>query len=147
NLANRADLAIGDVKELAVGRQAARLGEAGEARQSIEYVLAAVAGEVRQFLLGWVEIPNLVVAGHRDEQPVADHQEAPRAVEADAGRRYRAGNSPIAGFRLLPRAGDCTDLLPLQVDGPDGVVLAIGHVKDVALEGEPLRIVELGLVE
>src|SRR6185436_4918445 len=65
-LAQRADLAVRDVKILAIGGQAARLGEVRERQWSVADVLASATGIRADFLALQVECPNLVVAGHRD---------------------------------------------------------------------------------
>src|SRR5262245_5344666 len=55
NLAQRADLAIRDVEVLAVGREAARLGEVRERQGSVANVLAAAAGKWADLVLLQVE--------------------------------------------------------------------------------------------
>ena len=71
-------------------------------------------------------------------------QQIPRAVQAGLQRRAAARRGPGPARRC--RRSVFT-VLRLQIEGADQVVLAVGDIERVAVEGHALRIVERGLGE
>ena len=111
---------------------------------AVAEVFAAVAGVRGDDLLRQVVSPDLMMAGHGDVQLVVVQQQVPRAVEADLEGGAAVG--AVAAV-LLAGAGDVVTVCVLQVEGAERVVLAVGDVERVAVEGHALRVAELGLVE
>ncbi len=137
-----ADLAVGHIEGRPIAGQTAGLREAARQVGAVHNVLHAIAGNGGDHLPGQVQRPDLVMAGHGDKQEVVLHEQSPGTVQADAERR-----SAEAQAVLKARAGHRRDGLPLQVQGTDHVVLAVGHVERIALQGQALRVGETRLLE
>src|SRR5262249_31233999 len=139
--ANRTDLAVSHVERLAIGGQSAGLCEQGTAQRAVADVLRSSTRPVGDIAALEAHLPDLMIAGHGNEQFVAMPEQVPRAVQADI-----LGRTTVAALvALFAIAGDGLHRALFQVEGTDNVVLAIRDIKRVALEGEALGVVELSL--
>src|SRR5262245_35660140 len=81
------------------------------------------------------------MASHGDKEPVAVLVEVPWAIETAIDSRPAFTSVPPV---LLASPRNRPDSLRAEVELADAVVLAIGHVKDCAVDGHPLGVIELG---
>ncbi len=137
--ADRADLGVGHEQRLAVAGEPARLGELGLGVRAVLQVLVRIAGERAELLRLQVVQPDLVRAGHGDEQLLPVQPHVPRC-------QLHRPRGALQGERAV-RAGERGHRLRFHVEYADAVVLAVGHVHRVAVNRHALRVVELGLVE
>ena len=86
-----------------------------------------------------IQRPELVNAGHRDVQRIADQREVPRRAERTRGPIGRAAQLPAG-------ASESPDRARVERNRANGVIPGVGHVERVLAEREPLRAVELGHV-
>ena len=110
--ADGADLAVGDIERLAISRQAAGLREVCTLQSSVADVFAARAGVRIDRLVREVVGPNLMMAGHGDEQFFIVIQQVPGTIET-GGQRGTAAHT--TGAILLALAGHEFDGLILEV--------------------------------
>ncbi len=144
NGADSAGLGVGHVNGVFTQRQAAGLVETGLRQGAVCQGLEAVTREGLQLLLVDQE-PELVRAGHGDEQVMVERQQIPGRAQRRSGGR--GGRKAAAAF--LARPGDGAHPAALQIDGAHSVVLGIGHVqhavRHTALESHAARVAEAGL--
>ncbi len=79
-------------------------------------------------------------AGHGDEEIIVVDGDIPGRTEGGGSRRTPRWH--LSG--LLTDAGDGADPAGGQIDAADGVVLVVGDVDGVAIDGDALRLVESG---
>ena len=134
--AHGAALAVGDEQFAVADGQAGRLRPSGEQPVgAVEVLLGAVAAEVfRDFLLEVVR-PNLVCAGHGDEDLAALDEHVPRRADGLLAAALAA--VVIAPLRAV--AGECADGFGFRVDDAQRVVFGVGDVKVAVVKGEPLQ--------
>jgi len=91
---------------------------------------------------GDIIAPQLVRPGHGDEQCAAHPRQIPGAVQ----RNLRAATAPYQTKALLAGAGQGSDGLHPQIDGPQRVVPRVSHIQDVPVgaQGHALGLVEAG---
>ena len=140
---DRAALAVGD-EELAVSNAQARwLGPGGqEAIRGVAVLLTPRPAEVIEDPLLLVVGPDLVGSSHGDVDLFAVDRDIPGRAEPLLRSLAAAGIVPA----LHPVTGESRDRLRLEIDDPQGVVLAVGDIQELAIDGQALKPVEPGRI-
>ncbi|OPY90386.1 MAG: hypothetical protein A4E73_02523 [Syntrophaceae bacterium PtaU1.Bin231] len=136
-------LAVGDVDLPPVRGDARRLREQGLPERAVPASLfdrACMGGDIG---LGGIHLPDLMGPGHGDEQDSAAGRQVPRRIQ----RRPAPRTGDVEHPRLPSRPRRRRDGLPFQVHPADRVVVGIGDVQDLSVQGHALRIAEAGLGE
>jgi hypothetical protein len=139
-------LAVGDVEPRAGESEARGLCEGRRGEGAVVDRLPSRAGHDADRLLGAVQGPDLVRAGHGDEQEVAGDRHVPGRAQRHRGRRHRASRHAApegSGAR------DAPDAAPLQAHFAYGVVARVRDEQQAAIlvPGEALGAPEPRVLE
>ena len=149
--AQRRGLAVHHPQPLAPCGQAGRLRQPGIGERAVAQRLDRGTGVAADRPLDRIEPPQLVDAGHRDDQPVVVPRQVPRRGQVGGLRVVRV---PVPGGRA-PRPAAAGDGDHLAVDQPYPAQQVVHRVRDDQVvpgdlgdvrrqQAQPLRLVELG---
>ena len=143
--ADRRGFGVGQNQPPPVACESRRLGEGGKGRRTILDVLAAAPHPAGHGGTPWIVAPELVASGHGDPDLAAEDGEIPRRRESRLSRRPGGGSRTEARVPPShPGPSQGLDPVRLEIDGPEEVVSAIGHIEHVTTADETLGVTEGG---
>ena len=135
---HRTRLTVNEIQQSPVVRDSAWLGQRRRPHRPVVDVLPSTSRVRPRPCRQLVQTPYLMRPCHRRVHHAPVHRQVPRRIQPHLAQR----SSPVAERPLAPVTRHRVHVPVLQVHPPNGVILRIRHVQNVAPQRHSLRMVE-----